>query len=128
MKLLPPPKRVGSKGRPYEIYIYTESRRSDFNFAGYAWTAIGTGIKIVKRIDGLEDAHLQFQAFRSVVNRLPEGAEAEIFSSSRWACNHFSGRHCFGDRMIRKLQNGIRGLIRERALKVHVTWVSRREN
>jgi hypothetical protein len=113
---------------PYRIYIHTPATRSSYGQAGWSWCECGTVTKVTQPLEGYSDKDLQLLAIASAIERVPNGATVEIYTSSRWALKTFFGHHRRSEPSLRSLPRRTLSIIRERGLEVWVRWIPLREN
>jgi len=121
------PPLKGKRHRPYAIYVYASFRTDGYSRAGYGWLECGTATKEVVFEENRNPGQLEFRAIESAVERLPDEADAQIYSSSNWVYHNFYGRHKL-DPVTRKHLNRIREVTRQRGLKVDLIWIPRGNN
>jgi len=96
--------------------------------SGYAWIYESKKKRLVKRIDGLTNNEAEYRALLSALKHLPEGAEAEVFSDSLLICAQYAGRYAVNKPELQALLSRVREVVRDRRLKVTLTWVPRERN
>ncbi len=96
--------------------------------SGYAWFNESSGTQLVKHVDGLTNNVAEYRAFLSAVKHLPEATSAEILSDSQLMCCQFEGTYKIHKPELQQLLDRVKDVIRERRLRVSVSWVPRSQN
>lgn len=111
-----------------QIYIDGAGVGPDGTGSGYAWIEEYQGRGLVRRIDGLTNNEAEYAALRSALLNLPEGSTVEVFSDSQLVVNQFNHKWGVNEPRLARRLSRIQEIIRERDLKVRLTWVPREEN
>jgi ribonuclease HI len=96
--------------------------------SGFAWCCPGTGEKHVERVDGLTNNQAEYHAFLSALQALRDGATAQLFTDSQVVCFQFNGEYKVKDPKLVELLLKAQQIIKEKQLKIAVSWVPREKN
>jgi ribonuclease HI len=114
--------------RPIVVFFDGAGCRPDGKGSGYAWLRRDTGEKHVQRIDGLTNNEAEYRAFVAVLESLPEGSKAELFSDSLLLDSQFHGKYRVKDPDLAGLLGTAHELIRHKKLTVNLQWIPRTKN
>ena len=115
-------------GERYVAYFDGAGMRPDGKGSGYAWFIENNGIKMVQRLDGLTSNQSEYRGLLSLVKHLPENTRWRLYSDSQLVVYQFNKLWAVRDPELQRLLDLVRGVIRDRNLKIRLEWVPRKEN
>jgi ribonuclease HI len=114
--------------KPIVVFFDGAGCRPDGKGSGLAWLRQDTGEKHVQRIDGLTNNEAEYRAFVAVLESLPEGSKAELFSDSLLLDSQFHGKYRVKDSDLAGLLGTAHELIRHKKLTVNLQWIPAAKN
>jgi ribonuclease HI len=117
-----------TRGPVARIYIDGAGMRPDGTGSGYGWMDEHRGIEFYRQRDGLTNNQAEYRALLSAVKHLPQGSVAEMFTDSELICYQFEGSYKVRDPKLKKLLTRVYETIKQRQVKVTLSWVRRERN
>jgi ribonuclease HI len=119
---------TASKATRHRIYVSGSGMRPDGSGSRCAWLNVTTGKSQVVPVDGLTGNKSEWWSLIHAIESLPEGAEADLFSSSKLVVCQFNGEWAVRDFDLQETLKMARRMIRERHLKLTLRWVAQKQN